>query len=84
MTTTCSGTGRHVRQFNGRKEAVKLPCKYHAVRQNCGKYYINLTPGNIYLAPKYRLDSLWLGVLDLDTGDKWEGRTDNKLSVKVK
>jgi len=78
----CSGSGRMVREFNGRREETFMPCKYDAVRQQCGRYEINVTPGNIYLRPKYRVDSLWLGVKDTVTGDFWTGRTDNKIAVK--
>ncbi|XP_076462134.1 uncharacterized protein LOC143294642 [Babylonia areolata] len=83
VSDTCSGNGRDVTQFAGRKEATLMPCKYHAVRQQCGKYMVTLTPGNVYLHPKYRLDSLWLGLRETGKGGKrWEGRTDNKIAVK--
>ena len=79
-----SVAGRAVRQFNGRKEDVRMPCKYHAVRQQCGDYAIFLTPGNRYMYPKYRLDSLWFKVANAsDPGQYWRGRTDNKLARKV-
>jgi len=79
---TCSGSGRMVREFNGRREETFMPCKYDAVRQQCGRYEINVSPGNVYFRPKYRIDSLWLGITDTETGDFWTGRTDNKIAVK--
>merc|ERR1712121_47200 len=78
----CGGNGRMLRQFNGKREITKMPCKYPAVRQECGSYFINLTPGNLYLYPKYRMDSLWLGIEDISGGGVWEGRTDNRIAVK--
>ncbi|KAK7107461.1 uncharacterized protein [Littorina saxatilis] len=78
----CQGNGKMLQQFNGRKESTAMPCKYHAVRTKCGKYFVNLTPGNIFVHPKYRLNTLWLGVRELDTDKEWEGRTDNKVAVK--
>ena len=61
-----------------------MPCKYHAVKQVCGDYDILLSPGNRYLFPKYRLDTLWLGIKNASNPEQfWEGRTTNKLAVKV-
>ena len=80
----CEGMGRMVRQFNGRKEDTKMPFKYNAVHQQCGKYIVNLTPGNVYLHPNYRLDSLWMAIKEVSShGNVWEGRTDNKKAIKV-
>ena len=80
----CGGMGRMVRQFNGRKEDSKMPCKYNAVQQQCGKYIVNLTPGNVYLHPNYRLDSLWMAIKEVGShGNMWDGRTDNKKAIKV-
>ena len=73
-----------VQQFNQRSEDTKMPCKYHAVRQVCGDYFINLTPGNLYMYPKYCLESLWLGIRMAGQSETlWEGRTTNKKAVKV-
>ncbi|KAK7107465.1 uncharacterized protein [Littorina saxatilis] len=78
-----SKRGENVIQFNGRNQDVFFPCKYWALRrQQCGKYLINLSPGNRWIYPKYQLDTLWLGVQNKDTGDFWEGRTTNKIAVK--
>jgi hypothetical protein len=49
----CSGNGAKLFQFNGkRKIDSAVPCKYHAVRQQCGKWWVNLTPGNIWRWPQ--------------------------------
>lgn len=71
-----------VRMFNGRRDEMFMPCKYDAIRQQCGSYKINVSPGNVYLQPKYRMDTLWLSLTDTATGDFWAGRTDNKLAIK--
>ena len=81
----CGGMGRMVRQSNGRKEDTKMPCKYNAVQQQCGKHIVNLTPGNVYLHPNYRLDSLWMAIKEVGChGNMWDGRTDNKKAIKVR
>jgi len=79
---TCIGSGRVVRQFSGRRDELFMPCKYDAVKQRCGKYDVKLTPGNIYMQPKFRMDSLWLAVTDTETGEVWAGRSTNKIAVK--
>ena len=73
--------GIKVLQFNRRKQEMYFPYKYRALRrQPCGKYEINLSPGHRWLYPRYFLDTLWLGVIDTDTGLVWKGRTD-KIAV---
>ncbi|KAK7107464.1 hypothetical protein V1264_015388 [Littorina saxatilis] len=78
-----SNRGENLIQFNGRNQDIFFPCKYWALhRQQCGKYIINLSPGNRWIFPKYQLDTIWLAVENSETGKVWEGRTTNKLAVK--
>jgi len=79
----CGGDGKRVWQFSGKVEQTRLPCKYFALKgTQCGKYRINITPGNVYLHPKWRLNSLWISVTDMETGAFYDGRADNKRAVK--
>ena len=76
--------GAKLIQFNNVTQDMLFPCKYWALReQKCGKYKINLSPGHRWLYPNYFLETLWLGVVDTESGLEWEGRTSNKIAVKV-
>ncbi|GLT12957.1 hypothetical protein GCM10007928_51910 [Sulfitobacter porphyrae] len=72
-----------IEHFNGRANEVTIPCKYNALKhQQCGPYFITLTPGNVWLGERYYLNSLWLSVEHETSGKKWDFRTTNKLALK--
>eukprot|EP00745_Piridium_sociabile_P020944 TRINITY_DN32282_c0_g1_i7.p2 TRINITY_DN32282_c0_g1~~TRINITY_DN32282_c0_g1_i7.p2 ORF type:complete len:148 (+),score=28.51 TRINITY_DN32282_c0_g1_i7:133-576(+) len=58
-----------------------MPCKYNAVRQQCGDYTVVLSPGIITMGNQYRLNTIWLELTNQDDKE-WEGRTTNKKAVK--
>jgi len=73
--------GENLIQFNTKNQDLMIPCKYNALKaQQCGKWKITLSPGNIWMYPKYQLDTLHM-FFENDKGDFWEGRITNKLAV---
>lgn len=81
----CSATsGKLLQQFAGKKYRMRFPCKYNAVRnQVCGAYSVTVSPTNaLTVKGKYIITSLWLGLTEIATGKKWEGRTSVKIATK--
>eukprot|EP00745_Piridium_sociabile_P020943 TRINITY_DN32282_c0_g1_i3.p1 TRINITY_DN32282_c0_g1~~TRINITY_DN32282_c0_g1_i3.p1 ORF type:complete len:348 (+),score=67.04 TRINITY_DN32282_c0_g1_i3:166-1209(+) len=80
---TCSqeGSSTKVHTFNETAVRIQMPCKYNAVRQQCGDYTVVLSPGIITMGNQYRLNTMWLGLKN-QNGEEWEGRTTNKKAVK--
>nr|KAG5703957.1 hypothetical protein BaRGS_020554 [Batillaria attramentaria] len=67
---------------NGGKAAkLDMPCKYVAVKQQCGGYFVKVTPGSIYVAPRFFTSTVWVEVRDAQ-GNSWEGRTATKIAAK--
>ncbi|KAK7492980.1 hypothetical protein BaRGS_00015710, partial [Batillaria attramentaria] len=64
----------------GKRAKLDVPCKYPAVRQQCGDYFVRATPGNVYVN-RYFVNTLWVAVKHKD-GNYWEGRTSSKIAAK--
>ncbi|PVD28987.1 hypothetical protein C0Q70_11584 [Pomacea canaliculata] len=76
--------GKRITLFSGTMERLKFPCKYNAVRQQCGPYFINLTPGSDIRMDtgEYYEGTMWASIALIKTGQKWEGRTSVKIASK--
>ena len=79
--------GKRVITFSGTPEMTKFPCKYDAVRNTiCGKWKITISPGNMVESEKNRMfviRTIWMGLENVETKDRWEGRSDLKIARKV-
>nr|KAG5703962.1 hypothetical protein BaRGS_020559 [Batillaria attramentaria] len=65
--------GNSLTSNGGKAGKLEVPCKYGAVRQQCGDYFVRLTPGNVYIN-RYFINTVWLEVRTKD-GREWRGRT---------
>ncbi|XP_025098662.1 uncharacterized protein LOC112566615 isoform X1 [Pomacea canaliculata] len=77
--------GKRLDTFSEDTDRLKIPCKYNAVRQTCGRYFINVTPGNDIRSDtgEYYVDTMWVSVTDTETKQTWEGRTSTKIAQKA-
>ena len=83
----CEAKKGKIFTFSNTQERLKFPCKYNAVRGLiCGDWKINVTPGNM-LEPQrgshYVVRTMFVGVHNLVTDERWEGRSDLKIAKKV-
>ncbi|XP_025098667.1 uncharacterized protein LOC112566617 [Pomacea canaliculata] len=77
--------GKRLDTFSEDTDRLKIPCKYNAVRQTCGRYFINVTPGNDIRSDtgEYYVETMWVSITDTETKQKWEGRTSTKIAQKA-
>lgn len=65
----------------GKPASLDFPCKYAAVRQQCGNYHVRISPGNVYVSPRFFINTIWVEVSHT-SGKDWEGRTSSKIAAK--
>lgn len=71
--------GNQLVPFSGGKGKMDVPCKYPVLRQQCGEYFIRVTPGSVYVR-RYFINTVWFKVEK--NGKSWEARTSSKIAVK--
>lgn len=76
--------GEKFEPVNGKDAKLDFPCKFNAIRQKCGPWEVRISPGNIYIPPRYILNTVWVEVSKGDDNNTkyWEGRTYTKTAVK--